>query len=225
MDYKEKLRRIPLGILVGLATLTLVSGGAVAWLTWRSLNPRLPVAELPNPVVKSPRFTHPPSQAAQPDPRADSKPSSTTPAAHLNGQVYWLKNEAGQFKLVPQSLAIEAGPSSSEQITAVLNALLTQTGDSNQKTFTTIPANTRLLAASVQPDGIHVNLSASFSQGGGSASMVGRLGQVIYTATSFDPGARVWLEIEGKPLTLLGGEGLEISQPITRSGFDQAFKL
>ena len=44
MDYKEKLRQIPLAILVGLATLTLASGGSVAWFTWRALNPKPPVA-------------------------------------------------------------------------------------------------------------------------------------------------------------------------------------
>lgn len=229
MDYKEKLRRIPLGILVGLVTLMLASGGAVAWLTWRSLQPRLPVAGLPNPMVKSDGSTQPLTQPTLPDHSPDSAastgPNSTKPAAHLTGQIYWLTDEAGKFKLVPQPLEIASDPSPSHPITTVLNALLTKSGDTSQNTFTTIPADTRLLEASVRPDGIHLNLSASFSSGGGSASMVGRLGQVIYTATSFDPNAAVWIEVEGKPLTLLGGEGLEVNQPISRAQFDQAFNF
>lgn len=230
MDYKEKLRRLPLGLLVGLITLMLASGGAVAWLTWRSLNPKLPGAGLSSPIIKSEGSTHSSDPTTLPSPGAQSRPSSSSqaspsPAARLQGQIYWLKDADGRFKLVPQPLEIEPAPSASEQIITVLNALLTRAGDSNQKAFTTIPAGTRLLAASVQPDGIHLNLSAGFNQGGGSASMVGRLGQVIYTATSLDPGAAVWLSIEGKPLTLLGGEGLEVSQPITRREFDQVFKF
>ncbi|MBE9111311.1 GerMN domain-containing protein [Nodosilinea sp. LEGE 07298] len=230
MHYRNKLRQIPLGILAGLTTLVLASGGSVAWFTWRALNPTPPVAEFPSidietdpmlalPEVSAPVTTPNVDETAPKDPVIQPAPAEVT------GQVYWLKDEGTGFALVPQPITVAADASPSEQITAAFSDLLSKAGDPSQQAFSTIPEQTQLLDASVEADGVHVDLSSDFQTGGGSAAMMGRLGQVIYTATAFNPDAPVWISVDGKPLTLLGGEGLEVSQPMTRSDFDENFAL
>ncbi|MFQ4138435.1 GerMN domain-containing protein [Nodosilinea sp. PGN35] len=229
MDLKSKLRRIPLGVLAGLTTLVVASGGSVAWFTWRALNPTPPVAEFPsldidpNPIMTVPEVT--PAEPPKVEDTAPKDPVSQPAPAEITGQVYWLKDEGTGFVLVPQAITVAADASPSEQIAAAFSNLLSKSGDPSQQAFTTIPEQTQLLDASVEADGVHVDLSSDFETGGGSAAMMGRLGQVIYTATAFDPAAPVWISVDGKPLTVLGGEGLEVTQPMTRSDFDEDFGL
>lgn len=229
MDYKDKLRRIPLGLAAGLATLVLASGGSVAWLTWRTLNPVPPVAEFP-PLEVTPGQTDqtlPPQTEPATDPTvpdvSQGDPTAPVPADEKTGQIFWLKDQDGQLQLVPTAITVAGDASPDAQVKAAFDALLTSSGDADPDAFTTIPEQTQLLAATVEDDGIHVDLSADFTSGGGSAAMTGRLGQVIYTATAFDPNAPVWISVDGQPLTLLGGEGLEVSQPMTRADFNQGF--
>jgi spore germination protein GerM len=106
-----------------------------------------------------------------------------------------------------------------------MQQLLQGANTSDSETFSTIPRQTALLGLRVESDGVHVNLSQEYTSGGGSASMKGRLAQVIYTATSLDPNTSVWIDVEGKPLEVLGGEGVTVSQPMTRQEFDQNFPL
>ena len=73
--------------------------------------------------------------------------------------------------------------------------------------------------------GVYLNLSDAFTQGGGSESMMGRLGQILYTASSVDPNMPVWISVEGKLLETLGGEGLMLEQPITRQWFKENFEM
>jgi spore germination protein GerM len=69
-------------------------------------------------------------------------------------------------------------------------------------------------------------LSHEFGQGGGSSSTIYRVAQVLYTATSMDTQAPVFLSIDGQPLNeknSLGGEGLILEYPLTRQTFDNNF--
>lgn len=230
MHYRDKLRQIPLGVLTGLATLVLASGGSVAWFTWHALNPTPPVAEFPkldietDPMLALPEVTAPVT-TPKVEETAPKDPVTQPAPAEVSGQVYWLQDEGTHFKLVAQPVSVAADASPSEKVAAAFSELLSKSGDPSQEAFTTIPGQTELISATVEADGVHIDLSNSFEAGGGSASMVGRLGQVIYTATAFNPDAPVWISVDGKPLTLLGGEGLEVSQPMTRSDFNEGFQL
>lgn len=83
----------------------------------------------------------------------------------------------------------------------------------------TIPEGTRLLGVEVIEDVAYVDLSAEFESGGGSLSMMGRVAQIVYTATRFDGVDSVRFLLEGAPLDVLGGEGLIIDQPQTRASW------
>jgi spore germination protein GerM len=107
-------------------------------------------------------------------------------------------------------------------LTAAFERLLW--GPQQPDRFSEIPPGTRLLNLTATPDGaIAVDLSDEFTQGGGSASMIGRLGQVVYTATTLNPEAPVRISVNGEPLNVLGGEGLEVPQPVTRQQFEREF--
>jgi len=228
MERKNGLKNIPLGVLAGLVAVILASGGATAWFTWRALNPPLPVAEFPPIEPEIPADVPPLDPTLPADSATDpgtQPPSTPTAPTELSGQIFWLKDTGTGFDLAPEAIAIAPDSTPDAKVGAAFEQLLSQQGNPAEDAFTTIPPSTRLLSARVEADGVYVDLSAEFATGGGSASMVGRLGQVIYTATAFDPDAPVWLFVDGEPLTLLGGEGLEIDQPMTRDDFTANFEL
>lgn len=81
---------------------------------------------------------------------------------------------------------------------------------------TEIPRGTRLLGVRVQGKTAYLDLSREFEAGGGSASMLARLYQVVYTATHFPGVEEVRVEIEGRVRESLGGEGVLVDVPVRR---------
>lgn len=139
------------------------------------------------------------------------------------GQVYWLNDKGDRFELSASPVMIEKSSDSQEILKTALESLLA--GSKKPKQITTIPEGTELLNFTLDEEGVKIDLSQEFITGGGSASMTGRLAQILYTSTSLDPNTKVWLTIEGQPLEVLGGEGVEIEQPITRQWFNENFEL
>ncbi|MFN3679085.1 GerMN domain-containing protein [Thermosynechococcus sp.] len=156
--------------------------------------------------------------------QGDPVPNPAEVAQQQETQIFWVKNEGDTLVLVPSTVRITTPARRPELfIQSRLERLLA--GPANQDVTTSIPQNTRVNRVEVKGDGIHVDLSPEFTKGGGSASMQARLGQILYTATASDPNAPVWISIGGEPLRVLGGEGLEVMQPMTRQDFQTAFAL
>ncbi len=203
MQDQQRVRRIPLGIVAGVSAALLAVGGGATWLAWNSI------------MSSSTTRTSAPETAQSPKP--------VSPSTEEKVQVYWLNNVNNRIEVVPSPIALKAADKPSEIIEGAIKSLLI--GPADPAFVTTIPKGTKIRSVALESDGIHVDLSKEFTSGGGSASMTGRVAQVLYTASSLDPAAKVWLKVEGKPLEVLGGEGLMLDQPLTRENFKKNFEL
>lgn len=204
MREQERNNRISSGVVAAVSAAVIAVSGGVAWFTWNYANPPVP--------------------PQSPQTQNTTNPSGGIAGVEQTANIYLLKDNGTNLVLVPSPVQVKVSKQNpSQALEAVFNRLMTAKNDGD--TGSTIPTGTRLLGVRTEQDGIHVNLSSEFASGGGSASMVGRVGQVVYTATTFDQNARVFLEVDGKKLEVLGGEGLEIEQPLTRATFNKEYQL
>ena len=81
-----------------------------------------------------------------------------------------------------------------------------------------IPIGTHLISINRENEKLIINLSEQFGYGGGSASIITRYKQLMKTLqanlNSNQNAKNVYLNIEGKPVERIGGEGLIISNPM-----------
>lgn len=85
---------------------------------------------------------------------------------------------------------------------------------------TAIPESTRLLGLDIKNGIATVDLSKEYGSGGGSLSMMLRLAQVVFTLTQFPTVQGVNFMLDGKPIDVLGGEGIIIDHPMTRADYE-----
>jgi immunoglobulin-like protein involved in spore germination/sporulation and spore germination protein len=80
---------------------------------------------------------------------------------------------------------------------------------------TQIPAGTQLLALSIVNKIATVDLTSEYEAGGGTASMTMRLAQIVCTVDQFPSVKGVLFKLDGRPVDVLGGEGIVIDHPLT----------
>ena len=85
--------------------------------------------------------------------------------------------------------------------------------------YTVVPEGTRFLGLRIEDGIATVNLSREFEQGGGSASVLGRLAQVVYTLTQFPTVDGVRFELDGQPVEVFSGEGVVLEDPVSRADY------
>lgn len=236
MQDQYNVRRIPfLGVIAGLSAVLLAVGGCSP--EQNSNSSESSTTTTPSPIASVPSQPAQPSTSVQSQPTqpSTSVPSQPTqplasrpnkPLQSVRGEtvkVYWVNSVNNKVEVVPSSISLKSSGKPGELLKGAFNSLLS--GPTDPAFATTIPKGTKLREVTSKPDGVHVDLSQEFTDGGGSTSMTGRVAQVIYTASSLDPSAKVWISVEGKPLEVLGGEGLMLDQPITRETFEQNFNL
>jgi spore germination protein GerM len=79
-----------------------------------------------------------------------------------------------------------------------------------------VPEGLVVHAVRLQERRLEVDLGAGFAAGGGTASMLGRLHQVHFTLSQPQDVDEVALYLDGRPLTVLGGEGVMVDHPWSR---------
>jgi spore germination protein GerM len=210
--FMVKPQRCRVGLLA--STMIALSFGLAGCPQDSSSPPTIVSASSPSPSVTLPTSSVPTVEpsAAQP-----------TNPSEVRADVYWLSSSGTKLALTPAKLTLSSDRNPNAQLKAIMERLLQ--GPANSNVTSSIPAETKLNSLKVENDGVHVDLSKAFTSGGGSTAMQGRLGQVIYTASSLTPTTPVWISVDGEPLKVLGGEGLEVSQPMTRTEFSKNFSL
>lgn len=79
-----------------------------------------------------------------------------------------------------------------------------------------IPIGSRLLGVEVTEDTAVIDVSSEFETGGGTASVRGRLAQLVYTATRFPEVSGIALRVDGSPIRVLSSEGVLVEPPVKR---------
>ncbi len=179
----------------------------------------------PSTSAPSPGPTASTSPGGSPTSSPSTAPTQTpaptaTPATTIVRAYFFLDSFSGNEGLVPVLREVSG---TKAVATAAMRALLDgpNTVETNARPgmSTAIPAGTRLLDLSIKSGLATVDLSGAFASGGGSASVLGRLAQVVYTLTQFSTVDKVTFELDGTPVTMFSGEGVVLDHPVGRADF------
>jgi hypothetical protein len=113
-------------------------------------------------------------------------------------------------------------PKTTATATAAVNELLAgptakEAGD--RSVTSAVPDGSKLLGLTIKNGVATIDLSSEFESGGGSASTINRLGQVVYTLTQFSTVKSVVFQVEGRTVSVFGSEGITLDGPVGRGDY------
>ena len=215
-------------IAVLLATVALVAacGGSTGPL---GSVPPASIAPEPSVAQGSPDVTPGPSDEPTSEPSdepsgsagpgATPSPTATPAGTTIVRAYFWLGGGPGSEGLVAVLREVPATKSIARAaVTAVLGG--PTSGEKNRSITSAIPDGSQLLGLAIDGGVATVDLSNEFESGGGSASVLTRLGQVVYTLTQFPTVKSVVFQIEGVTKHTFSGEGVVLDKPSTRADYD-----
>lgn len=147
---------------------------------------------------------------------ATSSPPTTSPSAPTSRtavSVYLMHGE----KLQPVRRLAEGTDVGADAVRELLEG--PTSSERSGGLTSAVPAGTTLRSLSVANGLATVDLSGSYDDGGGSLSMTARVAQVVFTLTRFPTVTRVSFKLDGRPVTSLGGEGVDVSD-VRRTDFE-----
>ena len=141
---------------------------------------------------------------------------STSSAPTTTVRVYLFQPDlaGGDAHLVPVIRTVTA---TRAVATAAVRELLVGPMPAEHGLVTMIPAGTQLLGVTIDSRVATVDLTGTFESGGGSASMLGRLAQLVYTVTQFPTVDTIRLRLDGQPVESIGGEGVMVGAGLGRT--------
>jgi hypothetical protein len=161
-----------------------------------------------------------PSPATSPSDEPGASPSVTpSPAETMLVRTYFvLGGEPGTSGLVP--LLREVAKTTASATEAVKALLAGPTAaEQGDDVSSAIPSGSKLLGLKIKNSIATIDLSSEFESGGGSASTLNRLSQVVYTLTQFSIVHTVVFQIEGRTVSVFGSEGISLDGPVGRSDY------
>jgi germination protein M len=204
----KRLSPIALPLLAGLVLALAACGGDDA----------VPVGDVPAGTSPGPAATEPSGTESTPSETTtgDGEPAEEpAPAADTSYRVWLVRGES----LTPVRRTHEATRAVGA---AALGDLLAGPSEAERSdgTSTAIPEGTRLLGLVVSGGIATVDLSSEFESGGGSLSMMARLGQVACTLDQFPTVSGVKFKLDGEPVDVFSGEGIILDKPVTCADYE-----
>ncbi|MDD3150495.1 MAG: GerMN domain-containing protein [Candidatus Gastranaerophilales bacterium] len=145
---------------------------------------------------------------------------STKKVEMNNLNIYFVKTiEENHTKIIPVKRAVSGQTNLIK--TAIAELLKGPNEEEKKQGFhTEIPENTKLINIVEGPNKVIINLSEEFEQGGGSKSMAARVVQLTNTVSYASGEKPVYLELNGKAVEYIGGEGVEVPKNHTEYNYD-----